>query len=717
MRKLTPFLLLSLAFVAFPLFAASGRDQSYITYDDGGAVVRQGDDGREVAARVNFPIYPGDEVTTGRRARTEIRLADGNIIALDRSTSVRFRSIDDSYESDATQSIIEMKFGHVAVQRTNEATELLRIDTPNASYAASDQAVYAVEVDSRGHDRVVVYDGSIEVRTPQRAIRVRSGEEAQIDDQGIYGLVRSDRVDSEFDRWFVRRSERYGNPSSRYLDRSLAYSDYDLQHHGSWVFMASFGGYAWRPRVAVGWRPYYNGRWGYGPAGSLTWISYEPWGWVPYHYGRWGYDPFYGWVWLPGYTYAPAWVYWAYGPGYIGWAPAGWYDCYRPYYNWAYRPYSRGGDFGFGFYGRVRMNEIDLRPWTFVNPNQIVSNRVDQAALTTDAIRQRLIRDPNSSLATVSGTPARFTRSELRDPAAAVNKIVRRGLGGGAGRLSSGAVTDVTPFFRRDPELSTGVRERIVRSRPEPAFTGAPSGVPTPGTRGTLEGRADRDGAGARGDYRPGEASGRVFRDPYGRNDQPAQRNEPRQRNEPVQRNGGGHDNATQREGNWRNWIDRTTPPSQPSTPPSTAGRERPSVDRTPEPQRPPQANWRGRSIDRGSVSREPSTRDRTPSDQPRSYTAPPDRSRDRGADIPRRIIDGIRGARIYSGDAPRETTRSRESAPPPRESTPRSEPPRQERSSPPPQRERSSSPPPQQHSSPSSNGDHGGGGRIQRGH
>src|ERR1700738_4125365 len=102
MRKLTLTLLSTLA-IALPLHASQGRSQSYFTYEDGGTLVRQGDDGREVDARVNLPLFPGDEVTTNRRGRAEIRLADGNVIALDRSTSIRFRSILDSYDDNASQ--------------------------------------------------------------------------------------------------------------------------------------------------------------------------------------------------------------------------------------------------------------------------------------------------------------------------------------------------------------------------------------------------------------------------------------------------------------------------------------------------------------------------------------------------------------------------------------------------------------------------------------
>ena len=141
----------------------------------------------------------------------------------------------------------------------------------------------------------------IEVRTPAKTSQVREGEEGRVDDQGVYGLISSQRgTADEFERWFIRRSERYENGSSRYLDRSLAYSDYDLGQYGSWTFVSSYGAWGWRPYVGANWRPYYQGNWIYGPNGCLVWVSQEPWGWVPYHYGRWAYDPGYGWVWLPG---------------------------------------------------------------------------------------------------------------------------------------------------------------------------------------------------------------------------------------------------------------------------------------------------------------------------------------------------------------------------------------------------------------------------------
>jgi hypothetical protein len=50
-------------------------------------------------------------------------------------------------------------------------------------------------------------------------------------------------------------------------------------------------------------------------------VSDEPWAWATYHYGRWNFTDRYGWYWVPQTHWAPAWVSWHSGGGYIGWAP------------------------------------------------------------------------------------------------------------------------------------------------------------------------------------------------------------------------------------------------------------------------------------------------------------------------------------------------------------------------------------------------------------
>jgi hypothetical protein len=94
----------------------------------------------------------------------------------------------------------------------------------------------------------------------------------------------------------------------------------ELAPHGRWVRHDRYDR-IWIPAgVGPRWAPYTSGRWVYTRHG-WQFVSYDPFGWATFHYGRWGHDPLYGgWYWVPGTVWAPAWVAWRSGPGYIGWA-------------------------------------------------------------------------------------------------------------------------------------------------------------------------------------------------------------------------------------------------------------------------------------------------------------------------------------------------------------------------------------------------------------
>jgi hypothetical protein len=100
---------------------------------------------------------------------------------------------------------------------------------------------------------------------------------------------------------------------------SAATFEEPLRAHGEWTEVGGYGR-VWRPRVPPGWRPYYYGRWEWTTEGWL-WVSDEPFGWATYHYGRWTWGRGLGWIWVPGYQWAPAWVTWRYGGDAVGWAP------------------------------------------------------------------------------------------------------------------------------------------------------------------------------------------------------------------------------------------------------------------------------------------------------------------------------------------------------------------------------------------------------------
>jgi hypothetical protein len=103
-------------------------------------------------------------------------------------------------------------------------------------------------------------------------------------------------------------------------DQSYTYFYEPLQPHGEWIYMTAYG-LCWRPwPVPYGWRPYRDGRWVWTEAGWM-WATDEPWGWATYHYGRWVLTVEFGWLWVPGNEWAPAWVCWRRGPDFVGWAP------------------------------------------------------------------------------------------------------------------------------------------------------------------------------------------------------------------------------------------------------------------------------------------------------------------------------------------------------------------------------------------------------------
>lgn len=116
-----------------------------------------------------------------------------------------------------------------------------------------------------------------------------------------------------------------------------------LSDQGTWIQTDQYG-YVFQPTVSdPNWRPYTYGHWVHTDAG-MTWASDEPFGWATYHYGRWVNLDGTGWVWVPGNTWAPAWVSWRQSDDYCGWAPLPPETCVGVDY------FDPGFSFGFGFH-------------------------------------------------------------------------------------------------------------------------------------------------------------------------------------------------------------------------------------------------------------------------------------------------------------------------------------------------------------------------------
>jgi hypothetical protein len=175
-----------------------------------------------------------------------------------------------------------------------------------------------------------------------------------------------------------------------------------LSPHGTWIELEA-GLVVWRPAfVRRGWAPYSMGRWVWTEYGWY-WDSYESFGHIVYHYGRWYYDDYYGWIWIPDYDWAPAWVEWRYDDYYIGWAPLPpyavfsisigihfTYDYYTPYHHWHFvrfnnfcDPYVYNHYVGSKYKYRIYSNTKYRNDYSYSN-GRVVNRGVD-----VDYVRKR----------------------------------------------------------------------------------------------------------------------------------------------------------------------------------------------------------------------------------------------------------------------------------------------------------------------------------------
>lgn len=151
------------------------------------------------------------------------------------------------------------------------------------------------------------------------------------------------------------------------LDVSLFYDG--LSRFGDWVEMPGYG-WTFAPRVSRDWRPYTEGQWAFTDEGWY-WESDEEFGWATYHYGRWTNDPYYGWIWVPGTDWAPAWVSWRQGNGYTGWAPL------PPRIVWQTRVGFRMGSLDIDAY-------IGAEDYAFVSDRSFIERGIHQRVLPAD---------------------------------------------------------------------------------------------------------------------------------------------------------------------------------------------------------------------------------------------------------------------------------------------------------------------------------------------
>jgi len=301
----------------------------------------RGDAGEWVAATVNTPLVPGDQVATADRSRAEVQLDFANIMRLDQRTNAKVADL----EQNKIQIQLASGLVDYTVYKNTQADA--EIDTPNMGVHPLAPGIYRIQVDSPTETLLIVRQGEAEVLTNQGSTKVEAGQIIHIHgaDNPEYKVDPAPGGD-DFDKWCGTRDRQIQSAQALQHTGPQYTGSSDLDNYGQWSEVPDYG-WCWTPQVDAGWVPYSAGYWGYEPYWGYTWISAEPWGWAPYHYGRW-------------FMYGGGWRWWP-GRGFGGgiWSPG-----YVSFFGFGGRGFGVGFGFGFGSIGWLALGPRDIfHPW------------------------------------------------------------------------------------------------------------------------------------------------------------------------------------------------------------------------------------------------------------------------------------------------------------------------------------------------------------------
>ncbi len=442
--------------------AATRSGYSYIRMMTGEATVASRWNG-SVEARRNMPISVGDEISVSQAGKVEIGLADGNLLFLGGGTHAAFESLSDQQGEEDQFSAIRLSDGEAVLTAMGSSEgQIPRIDTDDATVYLTAGTQARVNNDPRRGTVVIGRAGSVEVRTRGGTYTVKAGEYliARGDEEVETGRGAFSR--DRFDLWVAERLETLGelrNASARYVGDQYANDVAALDGYGDWDYDSSYGGEVWSPRVDAGWSPYSYGSWYYTPAG-MTWWSNDPWGWYPFHYGNW----FFArnrWCWAPASIYSPAWVYWGYTPGYVGWCPIGYYSFFSPWWDTYYRHWgfpSRTNLY-FSIHGTFATRRVDFHGWNFTGAGSFGTTAARMNVVTGTRIADRLGAQVAISSRPIVVNPREGgVREAIRTHVREAPRTIERAAGSDSGRLA--------PVLARERTLPAdtvaALRERAV---------------------------------------------------------------------------------------------------------------------------------------------------------------------------------------------------------------------------------------------------------------
>ncbi|HKZ08384.1 MAG TPA: DUF6600 domain-containing protein, partial [Methylomirabilota bacterium] len=363
-----------------------------------------------------MPLAPGDVLYTGEGGTAELQLAPRAFVRAAPGTHIGL----DNQEPDFLQ--FRITAGHAALDvRALDPGDTVEIATPGGAFTVEKAGYYPVDVTSEA-TTFQAHRGGAATVTPAGGAATALGANQQI---RLIG-AESPRVEaaaapelSAWDRWNYQRTDYLIKPASTQYVGSSMYGTEELDRHGSWRTVETYGS-VWVPSgVAPGWTPYSTGRWVWDPRFGWTWLDDAPWGWAPYHYGRWVYVSNY-WAWAPGPVvvrpvYSPALVVFLGGVTLsfgrpVCWAPLAWGE---PIIPWWGRPGFVGVATWRGWGGPRVVNNVVVKNTTVnvTNINVYRNVTVNNAVVATSADRfgrghvqaQRVSRNEARELRPVRG--------------------------------------------------------------------------------------------------------------------------------------------------------------------------------------------------------------------------------------------------------------------------------------------------------------------------
>ncbi len=316
-------------------------------------VLRRSEKEPEIAV-LNLPVWAGDTILTSERG-CEILFDTGTSIRLDSGTELKLETIlAHGLSSNNKMTNLVLQRGQIYVfYRKYDSREVFQVITPQAAVKMKNKTAASVRAGDAGTTEVRVNSGEARILFGPDADHLKTEKIKKMQKS----LVTSDhrilfsqerQPDPDLNQWsesveiYLRPFQKSSAFVPKYLRRYHEPVGYFIKRfsevHGEWMLHNLYG-FVWRPanndHPGGDWQPYLFGRWRE-IGGMLFWVPEEEWGWVPHHLGLWMWDGKYGWLWIPGTDFAPAWVAWDNFWGYYAWRPWALWDWTTPYLYYHY---------------------------------------------------------------------------------------------------------------------------------------------------------------------------------------------------------------------------------------------------------------------------------------------------------------------------------------------------------------------------------------------